>query len=158
MCKQLTGQDRDVKKRGADDAKSRRSIPETPCEMDVEPDRIQNWKPLIDFCEGLGLPLSVKEDSIALYSCGGIPPNIDFSITIDRGFTLSCYICAAYVPTPGFTGKLELFLQLLHVIEGKTFKLNIASELKPYQKDLNELLRDTEIETKQRNQLLFLCE
>ena len=98
------------------------------------------------------MPLTVKEESIALYSCNNeVPPKIEFSITINRDFSLSCYRNATYVPmrelVGGFSGKLELFSQVTHVIdEVKTFKLD------------NDLIRDSEIEEKQTNQFEFLCE
>ena len=58
----------------------------------------------------LGLSLTVKEESIALYSCNNeVPPKFEFSITINRDFSLSCYKSATYVPTRalvgGFSGK-----------------------------------------------------
>ena len=52
------------------------------------------------------------------------------------------YRSATYVPTRevvgGFSGKLELFSQVTHVIDKvNTFKLDIASELKSCKNDLN---------------------
>ena len=104
------------------DAESRGSIVDTSGEVEVDPDRIQCWEPLVDFCQQLRLSLTVKEESIVLYSCNDeVPPKIEFSITINRDFSLSCYRSATYVPTRelvgGVSGKLELFSQVTHVID-----------------------------------------
>ena len=152
-----------MKNRGID-AESRGSIADTSGEVEVDPDHIQSWEPLVDFCHQLGLPLTVKDESIALYSCNNeVPPKIEFSITINRDFSLSCYRSAPYVPTRelvgGFSGKLELFSLVTHIIDKvKTFKLDIASELKSCKNDLNDLICDSEIEEKQTTQFEFLCE
>ena len=134
FCRQHKSRDRLVKNRGID-AESRGSIADTSGEVKIDPNRIQSWEPLVDFCQQLGLPLTVKEESIALYNCNNeVPPRIEFSITINRDFSLSCHGSATYMPTrelvDGFSGKLELFSQVTHVIDKvKTFKLDIASEL-----------------------------
>ena len=97
-----------------------------------------------------------------LFCCNGIPPKIDFSITINRDFSLSCYRSATYVPTRElvgeFSGKLEKFSQLSQVIDRvKTF-VDITTELKSCKKDLNDLIRDSQMEAKQKKQLEFFCE
>ena len=92
FCKQLKCLDRDVKNRGVD-AESRRSVLNTPGRTEVDTDRIQSWESLVNFCRELGLPLNVKEDSIRLFSCHVMPPEIDFSITIDREFTKVQHMC-----------------------------------------------------------------
>ena len=59
----------------------------------------------------------------------------------------------------GFSGKLELFSQLTHVIdEVKTLTVDVNSELKSCKKDLNDFILDSEIEGKQKTQLEFLYE
>ena len=59
----------------------------------------------------------------------------------------------------GFSGKLEKFSQLSQVIDKvKTFNVDITTELKSCKKDLNDLIRDSQMEAKQKKQLEFLCE
>ena len=161
--RQLKSPDRDVKKRCID-VESRRSFSDaTPDEIEVDPDRIESWKSLVNFCQGLEFSLTINEDSIVLFCCNGMPPKIDFSITINRDFSLSCYRGATYVPTREsageFSGKLEKFSQLSQVIDKvKTFNVDITTELKSCKKDLNDLIRDSQMEAKQKKQLEFLCE
>ena len=162
FCRQLKSPVRDIKKRGID-SESRRNVVDAAGEIEIEPDRIKNWDSLVTFCQGIGLPLTVMEESIVLFRCNGLPPKIDFSVTINRDYSLSCYRRATYVSTRelvgGFSGKLELFSQLTHVIDKvKTYTVDVNSELKSCKKDLNDLIRDSEIEGKQKTQLEFLCE
>ena len=87
FCRQHKSRDKLVKNRGID-AESRGSIVDTSGEVDVDPDRIQSWEPLVDFCQQLGFPLTVEEEYNA-FSCNN---EIEFSITINRDFSLSCYL------------------------------------------------------------------
>ena len=63
FCRQHKSRDRLVKSRSIE---SRGSIADTSGEVEADPDRIQCWEPLVDFCQQLVLSLTVKE-SIALY-------------------------------------------------------------------------------------------
>ena len=61
FCRQSP--DRDVKKRCID-AEPRRSFKDaTPDEIEVDPGRIESWKSLVNFCQGLEFSLTINEDS-----------------------------------------------------------------------------------------------
>ena len=123
FCRQHKSRDRLVKNRGID-AESRGRIADRPGEAD--PDRIQSWEPLVDFCQQLGLPLAVKEESVALYSCNNeVPPKIEFSITINRDFSLSCCRSATYMPTRKLVGGKTGAIFPTRYCEGKNIQIRL---------------------------------
>ena len=72
------------------DAESRRKSDE-PKIQKTDPDIIENWSSLEEYCANLDVDIAKKDDRIILSDISGDPPRLCFSLTIFKDFTISCY-------------------------------------------------------------------